>query len=513
MAIALRRAGITDLTIYEKAQGVGGTWRDNTYPGLTCDVPSRFYQFSFARKPDWSHLFSPGAEIHDYFTTVAHDFGLKDSIRFGTEVVHAEFAENHWRVLTSNGDTDEVDFLITATGILHHPRYPRIAGLETFAGAVFHSARWDHDVALRGKRVAVVGTGSTGVQIVCGLAGHAGHVELFQRSAQWVFPFPNPAYSRLGKALHRSVPALGRSIYYGYRAAIEFFAGALVKPGWRRRMVSAACRANLRTVRDPQLRQALMPDHQPMCRRLIISGRFYRAIQRRDVDLVAAGIDHVTPEGILTTDGRLHEVDVIALATGFDAHAFMRPMNLVGERGVTLAQAWRDGPRAHLTVSLPGFPNFFMLLGPHSPVGNYSLTAIAETQAGYILDWIQRWRRREFDTVAPTQAATERFNAEMQAAMPDTVWATGCTSWYIGQDGHPELWPWNPSQLRVRLGQPELGDHDLRFQPATIAQGTLSPNPERSANVVPTSSPHRRPVRPAPACLDTSPALGGGGRP
>jgi cation diffusion facilitator CzcD-associated flavoprotein CzcO len=265
---------------------------------------------------------------------------------------------------------------------------------------------------------------------------------------------------------------LGTAIYYGYRAAIEFFAGALVKPGWRRRMVSAVCRANLRTVRDPQLRQALTPDHQPMCRRLIISGRFYRAIQRRDVDLITAGIDYVAHQGIVTTDGRLHEVDVIALATGFDAHAFMRPMSLIGEHGVTLEEAWRDGPRAHLTVSLPGFPNFFMLLGPHSPVGNYSLTAIAETQAGYILDWIQRWRRREFDTVAPTQGATDRFNAEMQAAMPDTVWATGCISWYIGQDGHPELWPWNPSQLRVRLGQAELDDHDLRFHPATVAQST-----------------------------------------
>jgi cation diffusion facilitator CzcD-associated flavoprotein CzcO len=207
-----------------------------------------------------------------------------------------------------------------------------------------------------------------------------------------------------------------------------------------------------------------------MCRRrLIISGGFYRAIQRRDVELVTAGIDRITPAGILTTDGRLHEVDVIALATGFDAHAFMRPMNLIGERGRTLAEAWRDGPRAHLTVSLPGFPNFFMLLGPHSPIGNYSLTATVETQTRYILNWIQRWRRREYDSAAPTEVATGKFNAEMRAAMPNTVWATGCTSWYLGQDGNPELWPWNPGRLRARLGQPELDDHDLRIQPPPIA--------------------------------------------
>jgi cation diffusion facilitator CzcD-associated flavoprotein CzcO len=472
MAVTLRRAGITDVTIYEKADAVGGTWRENTYPGLACDVPSRFYQFTFAPKPDWSHVFSPGAEIRDYLTKIADDFGLTHSIRFGTEVVHAERMHNHWQLCTSNGDTQAVDFLIPATGILHHPRYPGIPGLDDFAGAVFHSARWDHDVALRGKRVAVIGTGSTGVQIVCGLAGEAAHITLFQRSAQWVFPLPNPAYSRFVKRLMRTVPRTSALAYYGYRATTEFVGRALVKPGWRSRAMSAACRANLRTVRDPQLRQALTPDHQPMCRRLIISGRFYRAMQRPDVELVTESIDHVAPDGIVTADGRLHEIDVIALATGFDFHAYVRPMTLIGERGVTLDEAWSKGPRAHMTVSLPGFPNFFMLLGPHSPVGNYSLTAIAETQAGYILNWIERWRRREFDVVAPTQQATDDFNAEMRAALPNTVWATGCTSYYLGPDGNPELWPWNPSQHRARLSQVDLAAHDLRLDVANTTHET-----------------------------------------
>jgi len=462
MAITLRRAGITDITIYEKADSVGGTWRDNTYPGLSCDVPSRFYQFTFAPKPDWSHLFSPGAEIRDYFTTVARDFGLAERIRFGTEVVHAEFNRDHWQLHTSRGDTQDIDFLISATGILHHPRYPAIKGLDDFAGAMFHSARWDHNVALAGKRVAVIGTGSTGVQIVCGLAGEASRVELFQRSAQWIFPLPNPAYSRVTKTLQRTLPSLAELTYRGYRATIEFFAQALVKPGWRRRLISGICRANLRTIRDPRLRRALTPDYQPMCKRLVISGRFYRAIQRPDVELVTERIDRVVAEGILTADGRLHEVDVIALATGFDAHAFLRPMTLVGEEGRTLDEAWRDGPRAHLTVALPGFPNFFMLMGPHSPVGNYSLTAIAETQANHALDWIQRWRGAEFDTVAPTQAATDSFNTEMRAAMPDTVWTTGCASWYLGQDGQPELWPWTPDRHRTRLSWLDPADYDLR---------------------------------------------------
>lgn len=474
MAFVLRRAGITDITIYEKADSVGGTWRDNTYPGLSCDIPSRFYQFTFAPKPDWSHLFSPGAEIREYFESVAHDHDLGRHIRFGTEIVHAEFTDDHWRLRTSHGDTQDVDFLISATGILHHPRYPTIKGLDDFAGATFHSARWDHDVPLRGKRVAVIGTGSTGVQIVCGLAGTAERVELFQRSAQWVLPFPNGSYTRFGKTLHRRFPKLGERIYNGYRAGFQFFAGALIKPGWRRRLIGAVCRANLRSIRDPRLREALTPDYQPMCRRLILSGGFYRAMQRPDVGLVTERIDHVAPEGIVTADGQLHKVDVIALATGFDAHAFLRPISLVGENGRTLDEAWSDGPRAHLTVSLPGFPNFFMLMGPHSPVGNYSLTAIAETQADHILGWITRWQRREFTTVAPTPSATDAFNAEMRAAMPGTVWTTGCNSWYLGKDGVPELWPWTPGKHRTRLST-DLAGYELRGEEPRVAVTKPSP--------------------------------------
>jgi cation diffusion facilitator CzcD-associated flavoprotein CzcO len=462
MAIKLQQAGITDVTIYEKAEDVGGTWRDNTYPGLSCDIPSRFYQYTFAMKPDWSRFFSPGGEIHEYFSGVADTHGLRERIRFGTEVLGAEFVDDRWRVRTSDGGTSEVDFLISATGILHHPRYPDIAGLDTFGGAVFHSARWDHDIELAGKRVAVIGTGSTGVQIVCGLADTAGRVDMFQRSAQWIMPFPNQRYSRATKAAHRRFPWLDQLTYRSYMKIFEFFARALVKPGWRRRLIGAMCRANLRTVRDPELRRALTPDYQPMCKRLVISSRFYRAIQQDNVHLVTEGIDHVEPRGIVTADGVLHELDVIALATGFDAHAFMRPMSLTGRDGLTLEDAWQDGPRAHLTVALPGFPNFFMLMGPHSPVGNYSLTTIAENQAEHILGWIRRWQSDQFDSVAPTQQATDQFNAEMRAAMPDTVWATGCDSWYLGKDGNPELWPWTPDKHRHALAEPNLAEYDLR---------------------------------------------------
>jgi cation diffusion facilitator CzcD-associated flavoprotein CzcO len=474
MAAQLKMAGIDTFTIYEKAGDLGGTWRDNTYPGLACDIPSRFYQFTFSPKPDWTHLFSPGAEIWGYFDSVADRFGLKEHIEFNTKVVAAEFADDCWRLRTDAGDESTVDFLISATGILHHPRYPQIAGLDTFEGSVFHSARWDHDVAVEGKRVAVIGTGSTGAQIVTALAGVTGRLELFQRTAQWVFPLPNPSYSRRTHALQKYVPGLSGLTYRCMRMLFEFFARALIKPGLRRRFIARTCRTNLLTVRDPDLRRKLTPDYQPMCKRLVISSGFYKAVQKPNVEVVTAGIDHIAPEGIVTDDGVLHEVDVLVLATGFDAHAYMRPLELVGDHGLTLSEAWEAGAHAYHTVALPGFPNFFMLMGPHSPVGNYSLTAIAESQVEHIMGWIQRWREGKFSAVAPTQQATARFNAHMRASMPGTVWVTGCQSWYLGKDGLPELWPWTPDRHRAMLRHVDPDDFDVRHDlgdsasPATL---------------------------------------------
>ncbi|WP_255382334.1 NAD(P)/FAD-dependent oxidoreductase [Mycobacterium sp. E2699] len=462
MAIALLRNGITDVTVYEKADEVGGTWRENTYPGLTCDVPSRVYQYTFATKPNWTHMFSPGGEIQAYFRGVADEFGLRDRIRFGTEIVSARFEDDRWVVRTDAGDESAVDFLISATGVLHHPRMPSIAGLDAFAGPVFHSARWDHSIDVAGRRIAVIGNGSTGVQLVCGLAGVAGRVALFQRTAQWIVPMPNPRYSRFAGVTHRVMPWLDRLAYRAYSLVFDTFAVALTKPGLRRRAMGALCRASLRRVRDPDLRAALTPSYQPMCKRLVVSGGFYRAIQRDDVELVTDGIDHVEPRGIVTDDGKLHEVDIIVACTGFDTHAFFRPMRLTGRDGIDADEVWRDGPRAHRTVAMPGFPNFFMMLGPHSPVGNHSLTAVAEHQAGHILGWIQAWRRGEFDTVEPTQSATESYNAKLRAAMPDTVWTTGCDSWYLNKDGVPEVWPFTPAEHRAMLAKTDLREYDLR---------------------------------------------------
>lgn len=460
-AITLQRAGIDDVTLYEKAHDVGGTWRENTYPGLTCDVPSRLYQFTFATNPDWSRYFSPGHEIQAYFADVAKRYGIFERIRFGVEVVGARFDGQRWLVETSRGEKRRVDFVISAAGVLHHPKYPDIAGLDDFSGSAFHSARWDHGVELRNRRIAVVGTGSTGVQLVCGLAGKAAKVSLFQRTAQWVLPLPNPRYPRLTHTSHRVFRALDRMAYRGYQAAFDYFAGGLVQDDWRRRFVGAACRANLRTVRDPALRRALTPHYTPMCKRLVISGGFYRAMQRDDVELVTDDIDHVENHGIVTGDGVLHEVDVIVLATGFDAHAYMRPMQVTGRNGLSLDDAWRDGPHAFETVAMPGFPNFFMLLGPHSPVGNVPLTSVAESQAEHIVRWIRRWQRGEFDTIEPTAEASDAYNAEVAAAMPNTVWTAGCDSWYLGKNGLPGVWPFTPARHRAMLAKPNIDNYEF----------------------------------------------------
>lgn len=462
IAIALLRNGVDDVTIYEKADDVGGTWRDNTYPGLFCDVPSRVYQYSFARKPDWSHVFSPGGEIQAYFQGIADAFGLRDRIRFGTEIVSARFDGARWMLRTGAGAESGVDFLISATGVLHHPRVPSLPGAGDFGGHLFHSARWDHSVELPGRRVAVIGNGSTGIQLVCGLAGVAEKLTLFQRTAQWVVRLPNPRYPGLAGRMHRAVPRLGGLAHRAYSLAFDTFAGALTKPGLRRKAMGALCRASLRSVRDPDLRAALTPDYQPMCKRLVVSGGFYRAIQRDDVELVTAGVDHLERRGIVTDDGVLHEADVIVLATGFDTHAFFRPMRLTGRDGISADEVWRDGPRAYQTVAMPGFPNFFMMLGPHSPVGNLALTSVAESQAGHILRWIQRWRRGEFDTVEPKVSATETFNAALRAAMPRTVWTTGCDSWYLGKDGIPEVWPFTPAAHRAMLAKTDSAAYELR---------------------------------------------------
>ena len=463
MAIKLQDAGIDSFTIFEKADDVGGTWRDNTYPGLTCDVPSRYYSYSFRPNPDWSHVLPPGPEIQAYFRQVAEERGIRPHIRFGCDVISARYHDGQWQLTTADGE-ETFDVLITATGLLRVLRYPEIPGRETFAGPAFHSSRWDHSISLPDKRIGLIGTGSTGVQLTAELGGKVRQLKVFQRTAQWICPMPNPRYSPPIRVALRRWPKLNGLAYRFWGWYVRaMFGSAPIRPGFSRRWFTFLCRWNLRlSVRDPQLKAKLTPKDLPMCKRLIFAGHFYRSVQQPGVEVITEPIDHIEPRGIVTADGALHELDLLVLATGFDARAYVRPLAVIGEGGLTLDEAWVDGPMAYRSIAVPGFPNLFMLMGPHSPFGNQSLIPIAEDQANYAMWWINQLRDGVVRSAAPTEAATREYNERMKAAMPQTIWVTGCSSWYLGKDGLPELFPWTPDIHHELLCQPELADFDVR---------------------------------------------------
>lgn len=462
-AIKLKQRGIEDFTIYEKAAGLGGTWRDNTYPGLSCDVPSHVYAYSFELKGDWTCRFSPGAEIQGYFEGVAEKYGLTKHFRFNSEIVRAAYRERRWHLAVQDGTTDTVDFVIAATGVLHHPAYPDIAGLKDFEGPCFHSARWDHSVALEGKRVGIIGTGSTALQIVPAIVDSVAKVKLFQRTAQWVLPLANPAYSEDEKAMYLGSPERLRQSYdFWAQRFVDTFARAVVGDQNELQKIEDACRANLEeNVPDLKLRRKLTPNYRAACKRLIMSDTFYPAMQKPNAELLTDGIGRIEAAGVRTKDGMLHELDVLVLATGFDGHAFVRPMEVVGEGGRRLADAWAVANEAYRSVAVPSFPNFFMLVGPNSPIGNFSVIMISELQIDYILQLVDLVCDGKCRAVAPNAAASARFNAALREAMKGTVWVSGCKSWYLDRNGNPALWPWSFDRFRAEMQKPDLEDFDL----------------------------------------------------
>ena len=462
-AIKLKERGITDFVIYEKASRLGGTWRDNTYPGLSCDVPSHVYAYSFELKPDWTHRFSPGAEIQGYFEGVAKKYDLDCHFRFDSEIERAEYRGGRWHLSIKGGAADSVDFVIAATGVLHHPATPDILGLGDFKGACFHSARWDHSVALEGKRVGIIGTGSTAIQIVPALVDRVGQLVLFQRTAQWVLPLANPPYSADEHAMYRASPeALQQSYDFWSARFVDTFARAVIGDQDELHKIEAACRSNLEeNVHDPELRRRLTPNYRAACKRLIMSDIFYPAVQKPNVTLVTDGIERIEAAGVRTKDGVLHELDVLVLATGFDGHAFLRPIDVIGEGRLRLADAWADANEAYRSVAVPGFPNFFMLVGPNSPIGNFSVILISELQLAYVLQLVDLVLQGRCHAVAPSKAATQRFNTALREAIKGTVWVTGCRSWYLDRNGNPALWPWSFDRFRTEMQAPDLVDFDL----------------------------------------------------
>lgn len=459
-AIKLRERGIS-CTVFEKAGSVGGTWRDNDYPGLACDVAAHWYTYSFARNPDWERLMADGADIRAYFERVAREHGILQHTRFADEVVRLEYADMGWRLTTAAGYQDRFDAVIAATGVLHHPNIPNFDGLDSFAGASFHSARWDHRVLLDGKRIGVIGTGSTAAQLTSALVPRASHFSLFQRTAQWIMPRPNIPYSEAERAAFRADPAVLEKLVGELRAkTLQGYATAVIDQNSPELAeIERLCRESLETVRDPELRRRLTPDYRAACKRLVISDSFYEAIQQPNAELVTSGIDHIEPEGIRTKDGVLHRLDVLALATGFKVDRFIRPTTVLGRGGIDLDDAWAEGPLAYLSMTLPDFPNFFLLNGPNSPVGNFSLIEVAERQLGYILQLIEGLRG-DYQAVSPTPEALQRFEDERRAAAANTVWVTGCDSWYLDKNGVPASWTFSFDRFAQEMQAPRMQDFE-----------------------------------------------------
>lgn len=460
MTIRLMQAGYTNIVVIEKGRSVGGTWRDNTYPGLHCDVPSVSYCYSFAPNNHWSKRMSSGADIKAYFENTAQQYGVNQYVQFNTEVKEARYVDGEWQVTTNRDQLIKADFLIAACGVLHHPVIPDFEGRDSFKGASFHTARWDHSVSLAGKKVGVIGTGSTAVQMVKPVSREASELKLFQRTPQWIFPIPNRRYTKLDKTIAQ-IPWMRKTARDFWDQAFDQGAIAVTRKGWQRQAIQSICRLHLQRIKDPELRQKLTPDYEPLCKRMIMNTDFYSAVQNDNVELVTNSIKSVEPEGIRLNSGRLVPLDVLVYATGFDTQAYVRPMKLIGIDDYTLDEAWQNGPKAYRTIAQPGFPNFFMIQGPNAPVGNFSLVSTAETQTQYIMKCIDLVASGRCDALVPKQAAMDKFNSDLAEAMNDTVWVSGCQSWYIGPDGVPLSWPWGPKEFRESMREPDLADFSL----------------------------------------------------
>lgn len=465
----LREAGIP-FTVFEKAEEVGGTWRDNTYPGLQCDVPALAYQFSFHTDPTWPRFLAPGHELQRQLVGACDAEGLREHVRLGTEIVASRWTGREWRLRTGDGEDLAFDVVVHACGPLHRPRWPDIPGLEHFAGATMHSARWDHDVTLDDRRIGVIGSGSTGVQIVSALAGRASRLTHFQRTPQWIFPLPDlPIPAWLRTAMQRW-PAFARATR---NVLLRGFGGILgaasLRRGVARTVFGWACRGHLAFVKDPELRDHLTPPDAPLCKRPVMSTKFYRAVQQPHVEVVVEGIERIEERGVVTRDGRLHELDVLVLATGFDAHAYMRPMEVAGLNGLTIAEAWRQLPVNYRSVAVPGFPNMFLILGPHSPLTHISLHESAELQADYVVQACRMLARPEVVALEPTAEAATAWLDEVRTGNAGTVWASGCRSWYQGEDGTPINFPFSRArwfELLRRLRFEDFHVHVAEPEPA-----------------------------------------------
>ncbi|MGE2834917.1 flavin-containing monooxygenase [Mycobacterium sp. SMC-4] len=451
VALKLAAAGHHNFVVYERADDIGGTWHVNTYPGAACDAPSYIYSYSFAQEVDWSRRFATGPEIKQYLQRCVARAGISERIRTGTEVVAACWTGTCWTLTFADGQTAEADVLVPALGQLTEPFGPDLAGLETFAGPAFHTARWRHDIDLTGKRVAVIGTGASAVQVVPAVAPHADHVTVFQRSAPYVFGKADSLYSERLHRRHRSVPALRSAIRLGIWSYFELVTMMFTRrPGALSLLGRMHSRVLASRVADPRLRDMLRPNEPIGCKRILISDDYYATLARPDVTLETAGMECVTPTGIVCVDGTHHRADVIVFATGFVTTPFVSTLTVTGRGGQTLTDAWAQRAAAFLGLSLPGFPNMFLVYGPNTNLGSGSIVYMLEAQADHIVSAVTALAATDGATIEIAEQAFRDFLSELDSRQPRTVWQA-CRSWYRDTDGHDtHNWPWLMSSYRRR---------------------------------------------------------------
>jgi cation diffusion facilitator CzcD-associated flavoprotein CzcO len=471
MAIELLRSGHRDVTIFEARDGVGGVWRANTYPGAACDVPSHLYSFSFDLNPEWSRKFSPQPEILAYLENVAERHDLAPHLRCNTRVVRAEWEadRSRWRLTTDDGTVHHAEVLVAATGQLRLPRYPDLPGRDDFRGTQFHSAEWDHDHRLSGERVAVIGTGASAIQFVPEIVGEVSRLFVFQRSAPWVLPKPDRAFTEQEKERFRRHPRLmqayRQSIFARFDARFPLLFGRR-SPGAR--MLELAEGKYLEAVvKDPDLRRALTPTDHPGCKRLLMSNDWYRALVEPQVEVVTDPIQRITGTGVRTASGREIGIDTIVWGTGFRASDFLVPMEVIGREGHHLHRDWDAGAEAYLGMAVPDHPNLFILYGPNTNLGHNSILYMIESQIAYIIQAAALLRDSDVRSVEVRPHVARAYNDTVQADLAETVWAAGCDSWYTTDDGrNTQNWSGRARSYRRRTRHFDPADYLLTRVPA-----------------------------------------------
>jgi len=464
MAIALQKAGMKSFRILERAQSVGGTWRDNHYPGCACDVQSHLYSFSFEQNPDWSRMFARQPEIKAYLEKCAQKYALEPHIEYGAEVIQARYDEaaQRWTVSTRSGKTYSARVLISGMGGLSTPVIPTLKGIENFKGERFHSAQWNHQYDLKGKRVAVIGTGASAIQFVPQIQPQVASLDLYQRTPPWIMHKPDRAISATEQKLFRKLPVLQKAMRSAIYLMLESRVfGFVINPGLMK-LIEGQARKHIRNqVSDPELRAKLTPDFQFGCKRVLISNDYYPALTQKNVDVVTDGIREIRANSIVTADGQEREVDCIIYGTGFAAQDPMPKGAVFGRGGLDITDAWAQGPEAFKGTTVAGFPNFFMIVGPNTGLGHSSMVYMIESQVAYVLDAVKQMRANAWGAVDVKPARQQAFNEQLQKKLQRAIWSSGgCKSWYVNEQGrNTTLWPGFTFKFRSELKQFDAADY------------------------------------------------------